>query len=70
MVLKKLVPGNIPGIHAGDRVVHEQLCIELGNAGGRRNGSEGLTKIVPPLGERFSVLLCFRYMPGLAVRGE
>jgi hypothetical protein len=59
MIFEKLVSRNVPSIYAGDRVVHEELGIEFRNAGAGRYGPEGLAKIIPPLGERISIFLCF-----------
>src|SRR5215471_14872465 len=70
MFLEKLVPGDVPGVHARDGVIHQKLGIELGNAGRCRDRSEGLAKIVAPLRKRISIFLCFRDVSRLAVSRE
>ena len=48
MIFDEFVPGDVAGIHAGNSMVHQQLCIELRHAGYGRNSSEALVKIVAP----------------------
>ena len=60
MIFKDRVSGDVPGIHATDGVIHQELGIELGNVCGRCDRSKGLTKIITPLRERISILLRFR----------
>ena len=63
MVFKKLVPSDVAGVHAGNGVVHQEFGVDLGNTCSRRDGPEGLPKIIAPLGEFASIFFCFGEMP-------
>src|SRR5579864_9755919 len=49
VVFKKLVPSDVAGVHSGNRVIHQELRIDLGHTGGGRDGSECLSKVIAPL---------------------
>jgi hypothetical protein len=63
VVFEQLVPGDVARVHAGDRMVHQQLGIDLGDT---RDGGEcpvALTQIITPFREIGAVLLMFFDMP-------
>ena len=51
MIFEKFVPSDVACVHTRDRVVHQELGVEIGNAYSRRHSTERLTEVVAPLGK-------------------
>src|SRR5579859_7635510 len=67
MVLKRDTR-DVTCVHAGDRVVHQEFCVDFRYAGCGSYGAKGLAEIISPLREFSSVLLCLRQMTRPAFR--
>jgi hypothetical protein len=56
VIAKELAPRDVPRVHPGHRVVHQEVHVQIANACSLGNGTVRLAKIVAPFPERASVL--------------
>ena len=70
MVPEQFVPIDVSGVHADNRMVHQQVDVEIGDADRLRNRAVGLPKVFPPFREGRPTLLVLDQMSAFAVSGK
>lgn len=67
MIGQQLVPSDVAGIHAGHRMVHEQMHIDIIHACHLPDRPIGLTEVIPPFRQLATILFMFLEMAGGAI---
>ena len=67
VIVDQLTAGDVAGVDARYRMIHEKVDIELGDAGGLCDRAVCLPQVIAPLRQRPAILLVLDEVPTVAI---